>query len=470
MRTLLSVRRIDNPMHPVSSDTSGGQLLPYTGTQAEAPEMSIPWSKYITHRNVLRVLQTGFALVLLLLGTACVIAVRGTRAIQADAETILREELNVARLLNEVQAEETAMAVVLHSLTRGQVETEREVLLRNLDDADRALTRAASAAQQTPEAERWRELAATATRFTTMARDAVNRSDRSPSQMDTLFSLHDRVVGLVQGLVLASTQRAVTVDRLLAGRSRELADESLWLLGACFVLALVCAALTVQMARTSVRRMEWQSSELGRVSWHMLQTQEEAARRFSHELHDELGQSLAAIRGNVGQADFDRRRMDTLGLVDEAIANVRELSQLLRPVILDDFGLDAALHWLTEGFAQRTNIRVRYESNLKIRLGDQTETHLFRIAQEALTNIARHANASTVDVRLCLEAGSVQLTIEDNGRGLPANPYESTSLGLVGMRARARELGGEVTIGGGSAGGVRIVIRVPEHKMTHESS
>ena len=151
---------------------------------------------------------------------------------------------------------------------------------------------------------------------------------------------------LVQGLVTSSSQRAIRVDRLLAGRSKELADESLILLGFCFVLALVCAFLTVRMTRQSVQQVEAQASELGRVSWHMLQTQEEAARRFSHELHDELGQSLAAIRANVaaiGQGDFQARRSDCLHLVDEAIANVRELSQLLRPVILDDFGLDAAL-------------------------------------------------------------------------------------------------------------------------------
>lgn len=458
-------------MPSVSTHASGSELLPYTGTEAVPSEMSIAWSRYITHRTVLRVLQTGFALVLLLLGTACVIAVRGTRAIQADAEAILREELNVARLLNEVQAEETAMAMVLHRLTRGETAADREQLIRNLNEADRALNRAASAAQQTPEAFRWRELATTTTRFTTMARNAINQNDRSTAQMESLFVLHDEVVRLVQHLVMTSTQRAVSVDRLLAGRSRELADESLWLLGACFVLALVCAILTVQMARTSVRRMEWQSSELGRVSWHMLQTQEETARRFSHELHDELGQNLAAIRANVGQADFDSRRMDTLGLVDEAIANVRELSQLLRPVILDDFGLDAALHWLTDGFAQRTNIKVEYESNLKTRLDDQTETHLFRIAQEALTNVARHSGASMVKVRLFLEDGAVELAIEDNGKGLPqVDRYERTSLGMVGMRARAREIGGEVVITGGSQSGVRIVIRVPAHRLTHESS
>jgi signal transduction histidine kinase len=358
------------------------------------------------------------------------------------------------------------MAMVLHRLTRREPTADRQVLLRELSDADQAVTRAARIAQQTPEAPRWRDLAATAADFSKAARGVIDQNDKSQSKLEVLFTLHDRVVALVDDLVRVSTSRAVRVDRLLAGRSRELAEESWWLLSTCFVLALICALLTFEMARTGVKRMEWQASELGRVSWHLLQNQEEAARRFSHELHDELGQSLAAIRANIGHQDFHRWRKDTFRLVDDAIANVRELSQLLRPVILDDFGLDAALRWLTEGFAERTNTEVRYDSNLEVRLDDRTETHLFRIAQEALTNVARHSGASLVQVQLRLHEGSVELTIEDNGRGIdPDDTHERSSLGMVGMRARAREAGGELIVARGASNGVRIIARVPAHGL-----
>ena len=108
--------------------------------------------------------------------------------------------------------------------------------------------------------------------------------------------------------------------------------------------------------------MEWQAGELSRVSWHMLDNQESTARRFSHELHDELGQSLTAVKANLaaleaGGAPDPRRLDDCMRLVDEAIGNVRQLSQLLRPTILDDFGLEAGLRWLAEGFTQRTGHR-----------------------------------------------------------------------------------------------------------------
>jgi signal transduction histidine kinase len=249
------------------------------------------------------------------------------------------------------------------------------------------------------------------------------------------------------------------------GRSRELADESMMLLGACFLLALLSAIVTIQVTRSSVERVEWQAGELGRISWHMLQTQEQAARRFSHELHDELGQSLAAIKANLSamnQDNFEARRADCIGVVDKAIANVRELSQLLRPVILDDFGLDAALRWLTEKFSQRTNLPIEYESNLQTRLDEESETHLFRIAQEALTNIARHSQATEVHVALDCSAAQVELTIEDNGRGFVTEERVArSSLGMVGMRARARQAGGELTVSSRKFGGVRLVVRIP---------
>jgi signal transduction histidine kinase len=148
--------------------------------------------------------------------------------------------------------------------------------------------------------------------------------------------------------------------------------------------------------------------------------------------------------------------------VDESITNVRELSQLLRPVILDDFGLDAGLRWLTEKFAQRARVSVAYTSNLTERLHSETETHLFRIAQEALTNIARHSQAKEVQILLEKIPSKVRLSVEDNGCGLPPERLESSSsLGLIGMRARARECGGTLDLQIVQPNGLRIVVEVP---------
>ena len=130
--------------------------------------------------------------------------------------------------------------------------------------------------------------------------------------------------------------------------------------------------------------------------------------------------------------------------MEQSISNVRELSQLLRPTILDDFGLDASLRWLVARFRERTSIEVDYQSTFDGRLPDETETHLFRIVQEALTNIARHSGATRVSISLRADDGSVRLTLSDNGRGLAAD--RRNGMGLSGMRARAGSSGGELKI------------------------
>jgi signal transduction histidine kinase len=151
--------------------------------------------------------------------------------------------------------------------------------------------------------------------------------------------------------------------------------------------------------------------------------------------------------------------------VDQSIANVRELSQLLRPAILDDFGLEAGLQSLAEKFAERTRLKVDFQATNIVRYADETETHLFRIAQEALTNIARHARASQVIIRLTADAHAIKLLIEDNGQGLPpgeeTDPRPGPSLGMVGMRARARQCGGEFTAEPADPNGLRIIVSVP---------
>jgi signal transduction histidine kinase len=205
----------------------------------------------------------------------------------------------------------------------------------------------------------------------------------------------------------------------------------------------------------------------------MLEDQEATARRFSHELHDELGQSLTAVKTNLtaldgsGQADHARLK-DCLHLVEEAIGNVRQMSQLLRPTILDDFGLEAGLRWLVEGFAARTGVQATLESSCPGRLPDETETHLFRIAQEALTNVARHAGAKRVEVKLESSGDEICLTVHDDGRGLagPSAPEARQAgrpgpLGMIGMRARARSAGGDVTVRSRPGEGVSIEVRVP---------
>jgi signal transduction histidine kinase len=420
----------------------------------------------ITPRTTVWGLGIGFAITVILLGMAGIVAVREARAIRKSAAGVVAEHGISARLLHEVQVEENALTEVLHRLIREPQPADPAALLRELAEAEQTLARLADEARGSADEPVWQELKTTAASFALHAREILRLRDGGPAaSVDRLFEEHDRVVLLTHQLLQRSSAHLSAADRQIEARSSELAGESAALLGSCFLLASICAIATILFVRQSIRRIEWQTDELDRVSWHMLQTQEETARRFSHELHDELGQCLAAIRANLTGRHHENeedRRADCVRLVDEAIANVREISQLLRPVILDDFGLDAGLRSLAEKFGQRVRIRVRYQSNLESRLASDLETHLYRIAQEALTNVARHANASQVGISLQAEDGQVRLIIEDDGGGLPEGRRESeASLGLIGMRARARECHGTLALEPAKPRGLRVVLTVP---------
>jgi signal transduction histidine kinase len=261
---------------------------------------------------------------------------------------------------------------------------------------------------------------------------------------------------------LVESERGAQLEALIVKETQELIDHLTLVLGTCFLLAAGTAVLAMGIIRRTTSRLEWQSAELARVSWHLLDSHEKIARRFSHEIHDELGQALTSLRRMLMRDDFAAVRTDSVAIVDEVLSDVRKLSQMLRPVILDDFGLDSSLLWLCERFTQRTQIPVNYQSSMHERLAEAEETHLFRIAQEALTNVARHAEASEVAVNLSAKGKTARLEIVDNGRGLqPSAPRDNPSLGMVGMRARARQLGGELSVESPAGGGLRLCVDVP---------
>jgi len=317
----------------------------------------------------------------------------------------------------------------------------------------------------TPEEALWNDLEEASSAFSDEARRLLSVEHPTTLLSRDLFRRHEESLSLVARLAALIDRNAAGARQQIDSRSAGLMQRTFMLLGACILLALACAVLTVRMVLGLFRKMEWQTSELSRVSWHLLETQETTARRFSHELHDELGQSLTALKANLHALEIggvlDPRRMaDCVGLVDQAIGNVRELSQLLHPTILDDFGLDAAIRWLADHFTERTGVEVEYEGGFPARLGEETETHLFRICQEALTNVARHSGASSVRIGLGERGDKVTLTIADNGKGLPPGAAEDRGMGLIGMRARARSAGGELRFHSAEGKGLTIEVEV----------
>ena len=424
----------------------------------------------ITDRNILRVLVGGFGVVIVFLILAGFVGIRSVRAIQSSAGSLESEQMASSKLIDEIHREQETLNAVFYNLGKEQPDTvNREQVLSQLHDADTAIERIVTAAVGTAEEPLWKRLLEATVGFSNEARRLLAQEDAETLFSTDLLGRHDEVIEIVRELISGGRTRAEEAQGQIQSRSRELLRQSFLLVGACLILATAFAIFTVRITANLFRQMEAQSTELSSVTWHMLENQETTARRFSHELHDELGQCLTAVKANLmalnsaTKENFPVRLDDCVHLVNDAIRNVRELSQLLRPTILDDFGLEASLRWLADGFMERTGIAVVFTSNFSGRLSDETETHLFRIGQEALTNVARHSGATKVEIRLMAEDNTIHLSIGDNGRGLPVEVEPGRKgLGMTGMRARARTAGGELTIGQFEGSGVLLDVVVPK--------
>ena len=189
------------------------------------------------------------------------------------------------------------------------------------------------------------------------------------------------------------------------------------------------------------------------------------------ELHDEIGQlltgvSLMVAAGQELPPDESRARLaKAQAVLNDLIGRVRNLALDLRPAMLDEFGLVPALLWLTERYAEQTGVRVDFK-HLGVegrRLGPEIETAAYRIVQEALTNVARHARAQEATVRIWVKSHVLELEVEDHGVGFDAQPIQSSgsSAGLAGMRERAIILGGSLTIETSAGAGTRIAAELP---------
>jgi signal transduction histidine kinase len=203
-------------------------------------------------------------------------------------------------------------------------------------------------------------------------------------------------------------------------------------------------------------RLAARGAELEQLTGVMLRVQEDERRRIAQELHDEAGQVLTAVKIEL---ELDGRA-EAGAMVGRALAQVRDVSNLLRPSVLDDLGLVPALRALADDFAARTRISVALEvDGLRRSLSRDVEVAIYRVVQEALTNVARHASASAARVHMASDARLVALTIEDDGRG--AGDDVTPHLGWLGMRERVASLGGRLVIGRGAAGGVCVHAEIP---------
>lgn len=236
------------------------------------------------------------------------------------------------------------------------------------------------------------------------------------------------------------------------------------------------AAVAIQNAQLFAER-EAQRATLHRISLRLVNAQEEERRRISRELHDELGQTLTALKINLDLARqtlpanapprLQRAISDASLLATQTLETARNLSLELHPAILDDLGLVAALRWEVDRYEQRTGQKINFEVDLAgLSLRPELEITIYRIITEALTNIARHAQASHITLSVQIERGQVVAWIQDDGIGfdtarLWGDSSERRSLGLVGMRERSELLKGSFELISEPGQGTKIRVALP---------
>ena len=213
--------------------------------------------------------------------------------------------------------------------------------------------------------------------------------------------------------------------------------------------------------------------EIRRLASHLQNVREEERLIISREIHDQLGQQLTIMKMDMGwlkrklvldDNEIAREKLDELNsIIEETIRTVRKIAADLRPGLLDDLGLGAALEWHINEFEKRTGISVLYEGlNDEIELSMAAKTGLFRIVQEALTNVARYANARKVKVKLMRDDEQLSLMIQDDGIGFDKEKvYAKKTFGIVGMRERTAMMGGSYNLESAPGKGTTIVVGVP---------
>ena len=275
------------------------------------------------------------------------------------------------------------------------------------------------------------------------------------------------MVWLAAALSLQRWRRERTLERAyseMERRVRERTDE----------LTKANAALQSEIADRKEKE-----ELLRQLSGHLMQAQDQERRRIARELHDNSGQTLAAIAVNLSRIEnlvpdappkVKNLVADTAAMAEQTSREIRTVSYLMHPPLLDEAGLLAAINWLANGFSQRSGIKAEVDAPAHFdRLPADIEVTVFRIVQETLTNVARHSGSKTAFIKLTRQPGEVVLTVRDEGKGIPREKLEKVhgnvsalGVGVAGVWERVRQFGGELEINSNSRGTtVMVVVPLP---------
>jgi len=328
----------------------------------------------------------------------------------------------------------------------------------------------------------WERLQGELADYWTSREGALSQQARTPEDAaallrDSVLPRRDTVLSILDQLAavqsVANTRQEQEADFLFNQvRARLLAMGFGTLVGALAVASMASrhANLLEGQVQRQRRNEQRNREDLERLSARLVNAQEDERRSLARELHDEVGQGLTAVKMDIGIAlrgDVDPRSRTALeearDLTETTLRGVRDMSQLLHPSVLDDFGLPATLTTYLRNFSHRSSIRAQLTETMEARLAPEVELCVYRIVQEALSNVARHSGATACTVSLSAAGRQLSLRVEDNGRGIRATTSDTAThgLGLIGMRERAQALGGSFTIADRVDGGTSLSVVLP---------
>jgi len=406
------------------------------------------------------------------------------RSVASVHEQYVRGEQTLSKVRTNVLLGSIYLRDALIDTAAAHREEYRAELARLREAVEQALTAYVPEVGSKAEREHWARLQTELAEFWASRELALTDSGpRTPEQASAL--LRTRVVPRRETILEVLDQLAALQAE--ANRRRQEEANALYaqvrfrlmsMGGATLLMALVVAVMASRHVSRLQREIERQRAaeqqnrqDLERLSARLVDAQEAERRKLARELHDEVGQALTAVKMDIGIALRSDNRIRVKGALEEAselaettLRGVRDLSQLLHPSTLDDFGLPTALATYLRSFSQRTGIRAHLAETVDDRLVASIEVCVYRIVQEAFNNIVQHSGASACTVSLSAGTGALRLVIEDNGRGMGAFPRPADArrgLGLIGMRERAQALGGTFFIENAATGGTRIAVTLP---------
>ena len=297
----------------------------------------------------------------------------------------------------------------------------------------------------------------------------------------TLVPEHRALDGLVAQFLVVNNRRQEEAAAANRAIYDQVGREILLLVLALLIVTAGVGAWVVAANRRAFAEVAAVTGQLRTLSWRTLRVQEDVQRAIARELHDDFGQIVTAIGTLLGRA---RRHVaaeaplaaeleSVRAVAQQALDRIRTQSQWLHPGVLDDFGLARSLEHLAAQFERQTGIRTSLSSSGAVdAIDDEHAIHVYRIAQEALSNINRHSGASEAWIRLASDAEGVVLEVEDRGKGLavPGDEETTRGMGLVSMRERAELIGGELQVRQPADGGVTIHLSLPPRPLAAHSS